>query len=217
MGVLLLFLLSWSVLRLSQRRGRLARRDRLAPLETGVAGCPVAKERRRSRIAGLVPGHEFEGSMSARKKKRKVKERKKAALQRRRSERRQASPRRPEEGPVFVPTPPGEAKMSEVLWAFVEPYLGSTRNEQDLRKLLDLALIAWSIPLFPADHREDVVRDLLNKMPVEGRASMAAILAQMVLRKETVFGNNKRMIISYDLTFTPDGPHLSVASTMPLS
>jgi hypothetical protein len=152
--------------------------------------------------------------MSARKKKRKGK--KKGPTPRQRSERRQASPWTQEDAPVFLPTPPGEAKMSEVLWEFVQPYLGSTRNEQDLRKLLDLALIAWSIPLFPPDQREGVVRDLLSKVPVEARATLAAMLAQMVQRKEAVFGNNRRMILSYDLTFTPAGPHLSVASTMPL-
>jgi hypothetical protein len=155
--------------------------------------------------------------MSARKKKKKGKEKKKESLQRRRAGRWQTSPQPQEDRTVFVPTPPGEAKMSEVLWEFVEPYVSSTRNEQDLRKLLDLALIAWSIPLFPPEQREDVVRDMLNKMPVEARLDLAAVLAPMVQRREAVFGDNRRMILSYDLTFTPSGPHLLVTSTMPES
>ena len=58
---------------------------------------------------------------------------------------------------------------------------------------------------------------MMSKVPVEGRPSFAAMLAQMVQRKVAVFGNNRRMIVSYDLTITPAGPHLSVVSTMPAS
>jgi hypothetical protein len=116
--------------------------------------------------------------------------------------------------PLITVPPDGTEKMSEVLWAFVEPYLGTCKSEDSLRKLLTLALVAWNLPLMPPVEREGMIQDSLNAVPKNLRPEMLAILKELMQRKEKHFSGFKRLMFSYELTMTPDGPHLVVLSTL---
>lgn len=115
----------------------------------------------------------------------------------------------------MISTPAGTPKMSEVFWDFVDPYLGHTKSEADLRNLLNLGMAAWNLPLSPEDKRPAFIRKLPELVPEDAQADTASILAEMIRRKETQFADNKRFIVSYELTMTRTGPHLSVMSTFP--
>jgi len=76
-----------------------------------------------------------------------------------------------------------------------------------------LGVIAWNAALLPGSKREDFLREMMQTVPPDVRSDMRVILAEMILRKELLFASNKRMIVSFDVTMTPAGPHLSVVST----
>ncbi len=47
--------------------------------------------------------------------------------------------------------PRGEQRMSEVLEAFVEPYLGLASTDNGQRALLEIASLAWNAAILPED------------------------------------------------------------------
>jgi hypothetical protein len=114
---------------------------------------------------------------------------------------------------MIIDNPPGEAKMSEVLMEFIEPYMPHAQTREALDKLLALATVAWNAALRSGSERDDFLRSMEQTLPQEARADMRSILGEMITRKETHFAGIERTIIDYQLTMTPNGPHLSVMST----
>ena len=103
--------------------------------------------------------------------------------------------------------------MSEVLLEFLEPYSEHWVSQGQFEKLVIVGVIAWNAALLPGSKREDFLREMMQTVPPDVRSDMRVILAEMILRKELLFASNKRMIVSFDVTMTPAGPHLSVVST----
>ena len=115
---------------------------------------------------------------------------------------------------IIVATPPGGEKMSAVLLEFLEPYSEQWRNEEEFRKLVNLAVAAWNAALFPDSERDKAIQEIVDTVPPEIRADLREILEGMIQRKITHFGGNKRAIINYEVTMRNAGPHLSVVSTL---
>lgn len=125
------------------------------------------------------------------------------------------------QGQEFVIEPSGEVKMSEVLTAFVEPYLESTNaaslTEEDYRKLLMLAIVAWNAALLPEEDQQDTIDKAVKAIPATSwamRAFMRAFMSELIERKKTYFSEYTRMIIDFELTDLGEEYHLSVASTL---
>ncbi len=117
-------------------------------------------------------------------------------------------------GTTLVYDPPGMAKMSEVLWDFVDPYLESAATEDALRKLLTVASVAWNAALLPPAEREEMIRKSGAVLPADMREDYQAILEPLIARKQGHFAGNQRAIVSFELTMEPAGPYLQVMSTL---
>ena len=152
---------------------------------------------------------------------------KKAKQRQRRRHKRRQKPleglkRKLEQGPLqgqeFVIEPSGEVKMSEVLMAFIEPYIESASTEEAHRKLLMLAIMAWNAALLPEEDQQDMVDKAVEAIPAASwamRAYMRAIMSELIERKKTYFSEYTRMIIDFELTdMGGEDYHLSVASTL---
>ena len=116
---------------------------------------------------------------------------------------------------AIVYDPPGAAKMSEALIEFIEPYRESATTEDELRKLLTMAIVAWNAALIAPAEREALIRKTEDGLPPDMRSDFRAILEPMILRKQQLFSDNRRAIIEYELTMRPAGPYLQVMSTLP--
>jgi hypothetical protein len=112
--------------------------------------------------------------------------------------------------------PRGEVRMSEVLEAFVEPYLGLASTDNGQRVLLQIASLAWNAALLPVDERrallDQAAETSLPGFQGEAREELQDLLANMIARKLAFFDDNKRFILSVELTGGKGG-YLSVAST----
>jgi hypothetical protein len=117
-------------------------------------------------------------------------------------------------GMKVIVDPPGQIKMSQALWDFVEPWMDQWKTEDQLHKLLSLATIGWNAGIIPLDKRTAFIDDMANTIPPNAREAMRSIVAEMVKRKEKYFAHIKRMIISYDLRMMPTGPYLEVVSSL---
>jgi hypothetical protein len=122
------------------------------------------------------------------------------------------------QGHKVVVEPRGVAKMSEVLEAFVEPYLALADTEDAYRKLLMLALVAWNASFLTEDEQSEMVDDITSKaMPSatrEEREDFRELVSTLVERKRAHFSEYTRRIIDFELTDTGKDYHLSVVSTM---
>ena len=112
---------------------------------------------------------------------------------------------------VFAP--PGVEKMSEVLQDFLAPYWDSADTPEKMHQLLSVAIIAWNSALMPAAERDKLIDKTLATADPEAREAVLPFLSELIRRKEQVFPDNNRFILSYDLSMGPSGPHLSVISS----
>lgn len=121
-------------------------------------------------------------------------------------------------GTRVVYEPAGREKMSGVLEDFVEPYRDATETLDDFRKLLSLASVAWNAALLPEGQRPAMIDQMVeagfSRADESDRAWVRQLIESMVRRKQEHFAENRRAIVSFELTDTGDDYHLSVASTL---
>ena len=112
---------------------------------------------------------------------------------------------------------PGKAKMSQTIIDFAQPLLEVSKNKDDERKALILAIAIWNLSLQPQDilfkYKNEIKRNLyktdeMNKLSEPDED----VLNYMIERKNWLFENIKRMVVDYELIDTPKGLHLNVVS-----
>lgn len=118
------------------------------------------------------------------------------------------------EGQKIIYQPSGEVKMSEVLMAFVEPYREYVRTEEEHRKLLILAVLAWNASLLPEKEQKEMVSNVIDEVMPFDTKELKGIIEMMIVRKKLYFSDNHRKIIDFELTDLGDDLHISVASTL---
>ncbi len=114
----------------------------------------------------------------------------------------------------FTPTPNGAHKMSEVLTEFIEPYAAGATTGERYRKLLAVAVVAWNASLFPPKERRQMLDSIIDEAMPYGAEDMKLVIQELIQRKERYFSEITRAILSYEVTMTKDGSHLSVAATL---
>jgi hypothetical protein len=118
----------------------------------------------------------------------------------------------------LVVSPPGYAKMSEVLEDFIEPYQELAQTKEATLKLLTLATIAWNVALLPKPERQGMIDKMITDALVGGdkklKAEIQDLIKKLIARKNRYFSEYKRMILDFELKDVGSGYHLSVASTL---
>lgn len=118
----------------------------------------------------------------------------------------------------MVINPKGEVKMSDVLQAFVEPYLYFIDDWSEQEKLFHLAVIAWNLSLMPENERPAMI-DGFMKVALKGNDPLLQqdarkIIDELIARKQELFDEHKRFIFDLDLQDAGEKFHISVASTL---
>jgi hypothetical protein len=119
----------------------------------------------------------------------------------------------------LIVSPPGEAKMSEVLEEFVEPYWEFNETKKDTIRLLTLATLAWNMALLSPAQQQEMMDQVLTDEIVEGdqelKAKIQELIQELIARKNRYFSQYRRMIVDFDLKDQGNGHYyLSVASTL---
>ncbi len=121
-------------------------------------------------------------------------------------------------GPAYRFDAPGGVKMSTVLEEFVEPYADEIDGLAQYRRLLLLGQVAWNAALRAEPERREMVEDVLAKGFSDSDPEMFAIarslVETMIARKERLFYQYRRPILSFHVQDTGDGWHLTVASVI---
>lgn len=116
-----------------------------------------------------------------------------------------------------VVNPKGQAKMSDILEAFIEPYLDSACDLEQRRKLFAMAAFAWNLALFPEDEQQQELEQIVEQLSAGDqrlRQNTKEILEELIERKQQYFRKHQRYILDFELTETRSDFHLSVVSSM---
>jgi hypothetical protein len=114
-------------------------------------------------------------------------------------------------GAKLVPTQPNEKKISSVVFDFVRPYSAGLRSENEWRKPLALALVAWNASLFPSAIREEVLDEFIHDGLGCEKEDLKTVIREMIDRKTKRFGGYDQVIADLDLNMTSKGPEVTVA------
>ncbi len=104
--------------------------------------------------------------------------------------------------------------MSEVLLDFIDPYRDDSMSEFQLRTLIATGSLAWNTAMLPQESRGEILDGAVRDAISEGADEFRELLFEMIERKQKYFARLTRFILSYQLTMTPEGPHLDVLSSV---
>jgi hypothetical protein len=104
--------------------------------------------------------------------------------------------------------------MSEVLLDFIDPYRNDTMSEFQLRTLIATGALAWNTAMLAQQSRGEILNGAVRDAISEGAEEFREILSEMIERKQRYFAHVKRFVLGYQLTMTPDEPHLDVLSSL---
>jgi hypothetical protein len=108
----------------------------------------------------------------------------------------------------------GLVSMSAVLIDFMEINSQEWPDEELLRKTILLGMVAWNAAVASGASREDLIQSTVATLPPDVRAEARFHLDALIKRKESLFPDNKRLMLDYELTMTPSGPYIQVMSTL---
>jgi hypothetical protein len=115
---------------------------------------------------------------------------------------------------TFVVPLSGLVSMSAVLIDFMEIDSQVWPDEELLRKAILLGMVAWNAAVASGASREDLTQSTLATLPPDLRAEARFHLDALIKRKESLFPDNKRLMLDYELTMMPSGPYIQVMSTL---
>ena len=110
--------------------------------------------------------------------------------------------------------PASRVKMSEVLLDFIDPYRDDRMSEFQLRTLIAAGALAWNTAMLPQESRREILEGAVRDAISAGAEEFRELLSEMIERKQRYFARVTRFILSYQLTMTPEGPHLDVLSSL---
>lgn len=109
--------------------------------------------------------------------------------------------------------------MSDILAAFVAPYLDLAESPAAYEQLLKLAVLAWNLALFPPEQRAAMTEEAFSpdRLHVDDatRRDMRVLVAQLILRKLAEFADDPHYILEFKLDPSGADYELRVAATLP--
>jgi hypothetical protein len=105
-------------------------------------------------------------------------------------------------------------KLSDVINEFAEPLLEKCSSFREQEKMLSLSILVWNMCVTPQEVADNIKKDLHEKICKGDKQTikdMEEILQYLIVRKNSLYKDDKRFVISYNITKIKDGLHLEVA------
>ena len=100
--------------------------------------------------------------------------------------------------------------MSAALVELIEPYRDEVSSLDGYRTLVTIGAVAWNLALFPEDERQNHFDQAAREIgPGDEMSEMVLALSR---RKEQRFPDERRMIVSHEVSETATGYHLVAVS-----
>lgn len=117
-----------------------------------------------------------------------------------------------------IPTPDGEPKMSAVLLELAEPLIQRPgRTAQQAKSIIALTVAAWNKSLLPAGRQPALEKEIVDAfVPKDGYAedvgTLIDVMELIAQRRERLFPDLRKLIVEYELSFSPGNLTLNVTS-----
>jgi len=111
--------------------------------------------------------------------------------------------------------------MSDVLTDFAEPLISSARTDEDARKAIGIAILAWNLALQAEEQQEELLRQAVRDLgeaagnDTKTMGYFENLVRTLVIRKKALYPKNHRAILKYEITEKGDDLHLLVTSSTP--
>jgi hypothetical protein len=119
-----------------------------------------------------------------------------------RPHRQHSTPRRPKE----------DLRLSERLVDLIAPYRQDGLTLQRHELLIGAAATAWNLSLLPVAERSDALREALSSAKIRDVEGTAEVIVALMRRKEQLFPDDRRTIVSWEVSESDDQCHVVVAS-----
>ena len=111
---------------------------------------------------------------------------------------------------------PSLLKMSVALEKLVVPFVHEARTEQEYDALIGLGAMAWNMTVMPPETRKNAVKDAIAMFgqDPENIQFLSERLNVLMQRKEKLFPDEDRAIVSYAIEDLGNQWHLKVVSRL---
>ena len=105
-------------------------------------------------------------------------------------------------------------KLSDVISDFAGPLLEKCLSFKNQEKMLSLVILVWNMCVVPQKEADKLKEDLhegICKGDNQSIKDMDEIMGYLIARKKRLYKDDRRFIVSYNITNTKNGLHLEVA------
>ena len=123
-------------------------------------------------------------------------------------------------GREFRVAPPNTEKMSQIIIDFSRPLLDVSKNGEEQKKAITIAVTIWNLSLFPEETQSEYFTEIKKIMrATSGKGGDLsendnAVFNYMMERKKVLFPEINRVVVDYEFVETPKGFHLNIVSNI---
>jgi hypothetical protein len=108
--------------------------------------------------------------------------------------------------------PKEDLRLSERLVDLIAPYLDGGFAAERYEMLIGAAATAWNLSLLPEAERPVALRQSFRRVKVRDVEGMAEVIVTLMRRKEQLFPDDDRTIVSWEVSESGGQCHVTVAS-----
>ncbi len=111
---------------------------------------------------------------------------------------------------------PYARKMSELLLEFAEPLLDDSDDDKSFRAKIGMAALSWNLTFVPPNEQEATLNGMVSELGRPDalmRRGIQESIHMLMDRKRTLFADDNRLIVNYEIVEERTGPRLLVMSS----
>lgn len=108
--------------------------------------------------------------------------------------------------------PKEDVRLSERLVDLIAPYRDDNLTSRRYEMLIGAAATAWNLSLLSDTERHDALRQAFRNAKVRDVEAAAEVIVTLLRRKEQLFPDDRRTIVSWEVSESNGQCHVAVAS-----